>query len=297
MILFNGATGSLGRFFSGTAGQRGLSVQALRSRLEDRAGLRRELAELPSPQGIATLVQMAARVSVPSCEADPEGALRTNVLDCTDTVLDFAAWANERGAVARVVYVSSGHVYATQPPGALANEMTPTAPRSVYAQSKLAAEQTLAERARGAGFDLTIARVFGLIAPQQPSNYVLPGLLRRVRERNLSGVPGLDYVRDYLDARDVCDALLDLIATEREQNVPHVFNVCSGEPVSLRSIVTAIAALLAPDEAEVIAAQVTAAEGRQDDVPWIVGDPSKLIAALGHGARKRSLSETIRDAI
>ena len=296
MIVFNGVSGSLGRFFSGAAQRRGLAPHALRARLEDRAGLRSELAQLPSIGEAATLVQMAARVSVPACEADPEGTQRCNVIDCRDTVLDFAAWAKARGATARVIYVSSGHVYASQPVGARANEETLTLPRSVYARSKLAAEQELQSHASPASFGLVVARVFGLIAPSQPAHYVLPGLLRRVRERNLQGVPGLDYVRDYLDARDVCDTLLDFISSDAGQNAQGIFNVCSGEAVTLRAIVAEIAAVIAPSEAKALAALATAAEGRADDVPWIVGDPSKLTATLGHGARRKSLSETIVDA-
>src|SRR5439155_15956129 len=130
------------------------------------------------------------------------------------------------GLAPRVVYVSSGHVYAAAQPGIRLTEHHPVAPRTVYARTKLAAEQALAERARARGCALIIARVFGLIAPRQPAHYVLPGLIRRVSEGRLEGVPGLSYYRDYLDSRDVCDVLIALAAQAGAE--PTVVNVCSG---------------------------------------------------------------------
>ncbi|MET0791833.1 MAG: NAD-dependent epimerase/dehydratase family protein [Polyangiaceae bacterium] len=296
MIVFNGSTGGLGRFFAAAAERRGLIAYALQARLESREDLRSELHALSSPSSTVTLLQMAARVSVPACEADEAGTFRTNVGDCRDTVLDFAAWAKSRTLSPRVVYVSSGHVYAALPHGERTSELAPTAPRSVYARSKLAAEQELQNHAASAGYQLTIARVFGLIAPSQPANYLLPGLLRRVRSGELAGIPGLDNFRDYLDARDVCDALLDLAARDAGQAPLGTVNVCSGDGVSVRAILSEVAAVLRPSEAESLLRQATAAVGRPDDVPWLVGDPSKMSAAFGRSVRQRSLRDTIVDA-
>jgi nucleoside-diphosphate-sugar epimerase len=286
LILYNGQTGSLGRYFADAVPANSDKLVALKARLEDRAALRAELMQLQVSRGEeVSLVQMAARVSVPACEADPEGTHKTNVMDTMATVSDFLDWAKLKGVEARVLFVSTGHVYAAS--SEALTEESPLGPRSVYAKSKLAAENALLgicdKRA-----SLIIARVFGLVAPEQPGHYVLPGLMRRVRENDLTDVPGLDYIRDYIDARDVCRILARLTAMALWFDKPEVFNVCSGHPKSIRQIIQMIAW---PDPVE-----PTAAPGRNDDVRVILGDPGKLVKATGWLPQTISLWQTIHAA-
>lgn len=296
MIFFNGATGSLGQMFAPALAAAGREGVRLDARLEDREGLRCELeAHAERARGRAVwLVQMAAKVSVPACEADPAAAHKTNVEDTLATVGEFAAWAELHGSTPHVWYVSSGHVYASAPHGTRLRETDPLEPRSVYARTKLAAERALAEHAQQRGYALRIGRVFGLLAPRQPANYMLPGLIRRVRERALAGVPGLSFYRDFLDARDVCRVLVALCRTP----VPNpLVNICSGDPVQLRVLVERLAQLIAPAEAETLLSQLVEAPGRADDVPFIAGDPSLLERELCGPARSITLEQTLRDTI
>jgi nucleoside-diphosphate-sugar epimerase len=296
MICYNGATGSLGQYFATALTRAGTAGKALHSRLEDRAGSVRELQSCEVTRGARVfLVQMAAKVSVPACESDPLAAHQTNVLDTLATVDDFVAFARSRGASPHVLYVSSGHVYAPQPQGSRIAEDAPLAPRSAYARSKLNAERALEKRAAESGYPLLVARVFGLLAPRQPANYLLPGLIRRVRSGDLQNIPGLSFHRDYLDARDVCEHLVQL-CTLGFGVVPGQtarFNVCSGQALQLRELVVRILALLPPTAA----ATLSEAAGRPDDIPWIVGNPRALEARLGVPARRIELAETLRDAL
>jgi nucleoside-diphosphate-sugar epimerase len=307
MIFYNGATGSMGRYVPGALAACGAEGQALAARLEDRAGLGRELEALAARVGkgsSACLVQMAAMVSVPACEGDPAAARKTNVTDTVATVSEFVRWARERGASPRVVYVSSGHVYAAQPSGSKITETDPVEPRSEYARTKLAAEGELAKHAKEQGYPLVVARVFGLIAPRQPRSYLLQGLIRRVRENDRSPIPGLGFHRDYLDSRDVCEHLVRLGLEASGPSGPSgpsgattTLNVCSGVPVQLREIVKCILEQVHPAEAAALASSLVEAPGRADDVPWIVGSPRLLEARLGVPARRITLAETVRDAV
>ena len=142
-----------------------------------------------------------------------------------------------------------------------------------------------------------MARVFGLIAPAQPPAYVLPGLIRRARENRLQNVPGLSYVRDYLDARDVCEVLLDLATSGTWADSPELLNVCSGQAVSLLQLLSTILQELRPEQAEVLLASATEAPGRPDDIRWLVGDASRLRVLLGREPARIPLRETIREAV
>ena len=233
MIFYNGSTGSLGFHFAGALTRSALAGAAIHARLGDGDGTRSELEAAFAGSGPVALVQMAAKVSVPECERDAAAAQRTNVEETTATVRAFLDWAASRQLEARVVYVSTGHVYAEMPAGRRAKESDATAPRSVYARTKLQAEARLTGLCEERGTPFFIARVFGLLAPRQPPHYVLPALIRRVQERSVRGIPGLDYARDYLDARDVCDCLVRLAVAA--PSAP-VINVCSGHAVTIREL-------------------------------------------------------------
>lgn len=296
MIVYNGSTGSLGAYFQSSLGAAAVPGLALRSRLERPDLLRRELAssELADSASL-TLVQLAARVSVPECERDPEAAFRINVAATLAYVLEFCAFARSLGLRPTVVYVSSGHVYAEQPPGTWLTEEHPTMPRSVYAHTKLAAETALAASLAACDARLVVARVFGLVAPKQPAHYLLPAMLRRVVEGALESIPGLDCVRDYLDSRDVCRTLLALALAERLDET--TFNVCSERPTAVRHVLDTVIGVLRPHDAEELRLRVSAAPARADDVAWLVGSSARLQQALGRSPVCIPLEQTVRDAV
>lgn len=295
MILYNGASGGIGRYLAESLRRRNEASHALEARLEDQEGLAAELGRL-DPAAAVTFIHLAARVSVPACEADPAAAHQINVVLARATVETVLDWASRHGANARVIFVSSGHVYAAQPEGTRVTEGAPTLPRSVYAETKLAAEHTLEALAAPRGVPLLVARVFGLIAPQQAPNYLLPALIERVRTGRLEGIPGLDFARDYLDARDVCEDLLLLSAAPWP--VPSiVVNVCSGVSVTIRDVLVAVIHELEPNRTADIERRATSAVGRPDDVRWLVGDPGRFVELTGHVPQRISLTTTVTDAV
>ncbi len=297
VVLYNGATGSLGRHMVGALRAAGLNGVPLASRLEDELGFKEELHRTAAQEAI--LIHLAARVSVPACEADPAGAHEVNVVRAAAVLDQTIAWAQSLEIHLRVVYVSSGHVYETPEFGARLREDAPTAPRSVYATTKLAGEAAFRERATAAGLTLRIARVFGLLAPGQPVHYVLPALIARVREQRVNAIRGLDMVRDYLDARDVCRDLLVLALTPLPVDGAgtEVVNICSGDPTTIRELLAEVLAAHGDPRAVETSGAATAASGRPDDVAWLVGDPSLFIATTGVDPRSIPLAMSVRDAV
>lgn len=295
VIIYNGATGGLGRHLGPAASRRREPAHVVASRLEDQTALVRELESIPSRQPV-TFIHLAARVSVPACEANPTEAHQINVALALSTVRTVFQWASRRDLALRVIYVSTGHVYAAREKPFKLNEDDATAPRSVYAQTKLAAERELADAAAAHGVPFLVARVFGLIAPGQPPHYVLPGLIARVQSRDLANVPGLDFVRDYLDARDVSENLLTLAAAAWPPGSP-VVNVCSGIPLSIRQLLLEVIEAVAPQDREALTSSVNPAPGRPDDIPWLVGDPSRFAEMTGATTQHIPVATTVGDAV
>ena len=295
LILYNGASGGLGRYLAGPLRDAGVRAHTLTARLEDQAGMRAELSRLePSPT--VTFIHLAARVSVPACEADPQGAYVTNVTLAHATVATVLDWGARHHVSVRVIYVSSGHVYAAQAEGTRLSEDAPTLPRSIYAQTKLAAEEDLLGLASVRSVPLIAVRVFGLLSPGQAPHYVLPALIQRAKTGSLARIPGLDVARDYLDARDVCEDLWLLASADWPRDVSTV-NVCSGRPIRIRDLLKIVLREISPDHADALAERATAAPGRPDDVRWLVGDPGRFLALTGRAPARIALATTVADAV
>jgi GDP-4-dehydro-6-deoxy-D-mannose reductase len=300
-IFYNGSTGSLGQYFGASLVKLGIEGRALYSRLHDSGTLVRELGQNPKnvlPKAPVLLVQMAALVSVQACEEDPSKAFQTNVTDTLKTVSTFVHWVRRLSASPVVVYVSSGHVYEGPSERKPVTEDDALAPRSVYARTKLEAEHRLRALADQLGIRLLIGRVFGLIAPRQPAHYVLPGLVRRVQARALARIPGLEYFRDYLDARDVCDALARLCTIAASNaDALGVVNICSEKEVSIRRLVEEIVLAMQTDKPQELLSSLSAAPGRPDDLPWLVGSCKRFTALTGTHPQTISLTETVQDTV
>lgn len=294
MIVYNGATGGLGQYLGAALAQRGLVAHAIRARMDDISGLVRELDGLKTSVSV-TFIHLAAKVSVPECEAHPAEAYRVNVGLAGSTLTAVLDWAEARQIDARVVYVSTGHVYAKPTQKTRVSESALTSPRSVYARTKLEAEHVMAQIASARGASLLIARVFGLIAPNQAAHYILPGLIRRVRNRDVEAVPGLDYTRDYLDSRDVCANLARLVVASWQPD-GNLVNVCSGVGVTIRDLLREVAYVIHPSEADDLASRATAGTARAADVEWLVGDPTRLVSWTQADPQRISRRTTIADA-
>lgn len=300
MIFFNGANGGLGRYFGEAAKATGRPTTALLSRIEDLQGFRAELTASLGAEREASLFLLAAKVSVPWCESHPDSTHQTNVVDTEALVRTYLEFCAERQVAAKIIYVSSAHLYARHD-GSI-HETDPVGPRSVYARSKYEAEIALRKLANDRGADLRIARVFGLVAPGQPANYILPALIRRAQELNFSGVPGLSNLRDYLDSRDVCRSLIAIEFAPQDRFLrvcpEGLVNVASGEGRSIRSVLEAcIEAVHGKDGLAKYAPQISEAPPRADDVPRIVASLDRYLALTGRLPRTIPLSQTIRDSL
>jgi dTDP-6-deoxy-L-talose 4-dehydrogenase (NAD+) len=123
-----------------------------------------------------------------------------------------------------------------QQSGALTEELEPR-PGSPYGYAKDALRRQL-EYLRGTmPFALTWARLFYLYGDGQAASSLLPQLRAAVargdREFRMSGG---EQLRDYLPACDVARALVTLAVTPGDHGT---VNVCSGRPVSVRTLVEA----------------------------------------------------------
>ena len=233
------------------------------------------------------VVHLAALSAVGPSFNDPQRVIWANSAPLTNLCEGLL----RQSAPCRVVVVSTGAVYA---PGVGLTESAPTEPRSPYAVSKLLAElQSGYYRRRG--LDVVVMRPFNHIGPGQGEGFLLPDLVAGVQAARETGTPlrvgNLETRRDYTDVRDVVRAYR--LAVEAPNLDAPLFNVCSGESVSGRSILGQVVAALGIESPTV---EVDPSRLRPGDPEAISGDSSLIRAALGW-APEIDLDKTVRDVV
>jgi GDP-4-dehydro-6-deoxy-D-mannose reductase len=283
--VVTGASGFAGRQLSatlvesgwtvvGTVGRRSAGVPGVQEqRLDvcDVDGLARLLAAV-EPSVVFHLAAIVDTVTTP----DVEELHRVNT-GGTEAVIE----AMRRSAPqARLLFTSSAFAYGRTPPEANPiHEEQPLAPVTPYGVSKAAAEAVAARYAEQGG-DVVVTRAFQHTGPGHVGAYALADWALQLAQIAATGEPGviatgnLDVERDYLDVRDVATAYL--AAAERGLRGA-TYNVCSGIPVSMRTLLEGLVRAFALD-VEIV---TDPARLRTVDQPRVYGDATRLVTDTG----------------
>ena len=187
--------------------------------------------------------------------------------------------------VDRIVFSSSAATYGT-PDVDLVTEATPTAPESPYGESKLIGEWLLADQERAAGLRHTSLRYFNVVGSATPELYdtsphnLFPVVLNLLAAGRTPQINGDDYdtpdgtcVRDYIHVADLASTHLAAArALDAGQRLEPVYNLGSGDGVSVRQIMTTIA-------------EVTGLAFEPEIAPRRTGDPARIVASGELAAR------------
>lgn len=193
-----------------------------------------------------------------------------------------------------ILVIGSGEQYGRHDAAALPlPETAARRPQTFYAATKVAQEELALAAFRAEGLKLIATRSFNHSGRGQAPSFLLPSLVARARAARADGgevtIGNTDVIRDFLHVEDVVRAYISLVA----RGTPgEVYNVCSGSGVrvgDLAAEVLAAAGVRAP-------LRVDPALQRAVDVPALVGDPAKLIAATGWSPR-RTRSDIISDLL
>jgi GDP-4-dehydro-6-deoxy-D-mannose reductase len=234
----------------------------------------RELVARAAPDAV---IHLAAQSNVPVAFSDPERTLRINVLG-TLNLLQALKQAGFRG---RMVYAGTGDVY-----GAVAEDALPVdetllpRPRNPYAVSKLAGEALCRQWCFTEGMQVALARPFNHIGPGQSEEFVVSGLSKQVaairggRQAAELAVGDIDVTRDFSDVRDVVRAYFALLAAGTPGEV---YNICSGEERSVRSILEKLMQIAGVE----IAIKVDQTRLRPAEQRRMCGSTQKMLSATG----------------
>ncbi len=232
------------------------------------------VADTLRAQGVTGVMHIAGFKYAGVSVQQPLHTYRQNV---TGTVSVLQAMAD--AGVASIVFSSSAAVYGT-PNVDVVTEETPTAPESPYGESKLIGEWLLRDQAAASGLRHTSLRYFNVVGSGSADLYDTSphNLFPLVFEALLSGrtprMNGDDYptrdgtcVRDYIHVADLATSHVAAArALESGQDLRRVYNLGSGDGVSVAEIMAAVAG-------------VTGIGFEPTVGPRRAGDPAQIVAS------------------
>jgi UDP-glucose 4-epimerase len=192
----------------------------------------------------------------------------------------------------RVVFASSASVYGDAPGLPKVESMVPH-PLSPYAISKLAGEHLCSVFTRVHELETVALRYFNVFGPGQdpssPYSGVISRFLLALREGSRPTIYGDgEQTRDYVFVDNVVDA--NLKAAFTAEAVGRVFNIASGQAVTLNRLLATMADLTAGD------ARANHEPERPGDIRHSLADISTARQALGYIAKvplEEGLSKTV----
>lgn len=195
-----------------------------------------------------------------------------------------------------VVVTSTAEVYGRVPTASPPlTESAPLAPLSPYGTSKTAQDLLVGQYHTGRGLATVRVRFFHLTGPGRPEHFVASSFARQaaLAEAGLSApvihVGNVEAVRDVTDVRDAVRACR-MVAERRHAG--EVFHVCTGRGISVAELLELVRGLCRVE----LAVEIDEQRLRPADIPWMVGDPSKIEIATGWRA-DISLEQTLRDLL
>jgi GDP-4-dehydro-6-deoxy-D-mannose reductase len=251
----------------------GARIRLIEGDVTDSASLKGVLGEC-RPEAV---IHLAAASSVARSWSNVARALSINAVG-TARLLEAIC---ETGRRPVTVVASSAEVYgrvsSTDGP---VREDAPLAPVSPYGTSKVAQDLLAAQYAAAYGLPVVRLRPFHLTGPRRPAHFVGSSFAEQIARIEGGFLPpvlevgNLDAVRDITDVRDAARAYWLAIT----QGAPgEVYNLCSGRELRIAELVERLFEL----SHERIEVRVDPGRLRTDDIPWLVGDHTRLSEATG----------------
>jgi len=193
---------------------------------------------------------------------------------------------------ARLVHLGSAAEYGRSEPGVPVDESTPARPAGPYGLTKLAGTR-LVELARTAGLGAVVLRVFNPVGAGAPEDGLPGRVTAQLRQAIAHGTDvrlgPLDAVRDFVDARDVADAVLAAVAAP---SLPSpVLNIGSGVGTSARALVKQLGEI---SGSMAVIHEDALGSARSAGMPWQQADIRRARHDLGWRPR-RSLTAALTD--
>jgi nucleoside-diphosphate-sugar epimerase len=244
-------------------------------------------------RGVEAVIHLAALVGFPACrDAGEDVSYRYNT-ESTKRIFMMA----EKAGVERFILASTYSNYGIAQDSAPVNEESPLFPQSLYAQTKIAAERFLLERA-AAGSSLApiiprFTTLFGVSPRTRFDLIVNQFVLEALTQHRLVLYEG-NYTRAFVHVRDVVKALLLMLVAPIDVVRGQIFNVGSASANHTKADMVTMVCAATPD-VEVERRDLSFGSDMRD----VAVDCTKIRRVLGFtaGTRVADGIVEVRDAI
>jgi nucleoside-diphosphate-sugar epimerase len=231
---------------------------------------------IPEADRIDGLIHLAA-AGVHPADRDSETILTVNA----ELPPRIVAFAERRGARAVVVAGSSAEYRAPSARQSL-TEDAPLESEKLYGASKAAGGLLALAAGRVWNIPVGILRLFNVYGPGEAPHRLLPSLAHSLRAGMPVNLSAGTQVRDFVYVDDACSAFVHALrALMAKTMTPGAYNVSSGQGHSVGDFARIAARTLGSDSQLL---RFGALPFRPDDVPYLVGEPTKLSQACGWSA-------------
>jgi UDP-glucose 4-epimerase len=229
------------------------------------------------------VIHLAAMHFIPDCIARPRDTIDVNV-EGTRRVLESCRGSSVR----RLVFASSGAVYAPVDTACM-EDSTPLRPLEVYGESKLAGEELARAFQHDTGITTTVLRFFNAIGRNETNPHVIPHIFESLQSSGEVRLGNMAPRRDYIDTRDIADAILAVLERARGFSV---FNVGTGSAASVSDIIDLVGRILG----RAIAVVGEQARMRRSERMLLLAGIGSIRRAAGWSPRI-TLEESLRDLV
>ena len=252
------------------------------------------IKDLIAEERPGTVYHLAAQSSAAVSFRDPGDTLRSNLMG-TLHLLEAVRALGATGSP-KVLSVGSCEEYgALDPEAGPVGETAACHPVSPYGVSKAAQTQLCRQYAASWDLPIVATRSFSHTGPGHDARFAFPSFARQVAAAENGKGPAeimtgdLSSVRDFLDVRDVIAAYRLL----NEKGRPgETYNVCSGNPLTMAGGLE----ILVGDSGCAITIKKDPERVRPADIPWMVGDHSKLRQDTGWSP-SRDIRQTLLELL
>ena len=275
----------------------GAGAHFIQGDVADTSLLRQTMAD----HDVDAVIHFAGSIVVPESVADPLAYYDNNVVKSRAVIAACVA-----AGIQQMIFSSTATVYAEDAPQPLA-EISPKAPISPYARSKLMTEWMLEDVSRATKLRHMVLRYFNVAGadPKGRTGQSTPKathLIKRAAQVALGQVPhldifGTDYptpdgtgVRDYIHVSDLAAAHLLALDALRGGAASTSYNVGYGKGQSVREVIAGVERVTGKK------LPVKESPRRLGDPPTLISDPNRIKRELGWKPAHEELDGIIRSA-
>ena len=241
-VLITGGAGFIGATVSRNLRDRGVNVRVLDVTAGDLEGVQYYVGSVldkyavnEAVRGCDAVIHLAAMLGVRKTESLRLHCLNINI-EGSVNVFDACVMNN----VGKVLLSSSSEVYGESNTDKI-DETWPLSPKSVYAVSKLAAEQYLLGYALRYGFQHTIVRFFNVYGSGQIAEFVVPRFVSMALNNQPLTVYGEgSQIRSFCHVDDAANGVERALFSDKSAG--EVFNIGNDrEPITIMELATLVA--------------------------------------------------------